>query len=112
MGCEASFGPKETEETLMMARMKKMNDIALTKASLDEQLMMEYQANDQFKRKKIEMEKSNISKALKVINEANSSERRKKDFMRNTLNEAWEAQGEEIQMKNNVQFEVEDQMRE
>jgi|DEB0MinimDraft_12_1074336.scaffolds.fasta_scaffold43078_3 hypothetical protein len=40
MGCDATYGPKETEETLLFSQLKKMNDVEQIRTNL------EYQVND------------------------------------------------------------------
>jgi len=38
MGCEATYGPKETEETILFSQLKKLNDIDVTRKNLDMQV--------------------------------------------------------------------------
>lgn len=85
MGCEASFGPKETEETILLAKMKRLNDIQFIRENLNRQMSAERKEKNEFKRRQIEMEKCNIEKSLKIISDAKKSEREKKEVYRKTL---------------------------
>lgn len=63
MGGEATFGPKETKETLLFQMLKKQQDTAKIREELESQMAAKQMNEDLGHKKTIYMDNSNIKRA-------------------------------------------------
>ena len=93
---------------MIFSIMKKQNETELTKKTLDEQVSLIKEVRLSNKRKQIEMERHNVSKALKAVGDQDSQALAQREVVRQKLNEEWGKQTAEIKMKSKVSFSIED----
>ena len=96
-----TFGPKETEDTILFSQLKKQYDIAKTRANLTEQIQNQSEQMSAEKRKQIFMEVHNVNKATGVIAEERANLRDNEVKLNQEMLNEWEKQTTE-----NLQREV------
>lgn len=73
-----TFGPMETEETLMHQYLKKKSDNDSFKKVIQDQINSQMNSNQQQYQREIEMEKHNVNSAIKTVSAQNRSKQQEK----------------------------------
>ena len=103
-----TFGPKETDQTLIYQQLKKEQDKALMAENLKAQINSNTIDSHAHKLREIYMDKHNVNLANREVTNQNLFEQKDQENKRNNLREEWQKQAEQKHKQVKIDAKIEE----
>lgn len=103
-----TFGPKETDETLIYQQLKKEQDKAIMAENLKKQINSNTIDSHAHKLREIYMDKHNVTLANREVTNQNIYEQQEQENKRNTLKDEWQKQADQKNKQVKIDAKIEE----